>query len=267
MRLTMLGTGNAMPEACYNTCYVLEEGDFCLLVDAGGGYEIRRRLQAAHIDLKDIHHVFVTHKHLDHLMGVVWVMRIVLQMMVRGAYKGDLTIYAHDEVTEILSFLSKRLYNEAEVALVGTRLRLREVVDGETIELSGHSLTFFDIHSTKAKQFGYTLSLRDGRSLVCLGDEPITDAGRPYAQGASWMLAEAFCQEADKDLFRPHEKHHSTVTDAAREAQALGIENLVLYHMEDTHLVGRADRVTEEAARVFCGRTFSPYDLDTIEID
>jgi hypothetical protein len=68
-------------------------------------------------------------------------------------------------------------------------------------------------------------------------------------------------------FFRPHEKHHSTVTDAAREAQSLGIENLVLYHMEDTHLVGRADRVTEEAARVFCGQTFSPYDLDTIEID
>ena len=37
MNITMLGTGNAMVTECYNTCFVLEDGDKHLLVDGGGG--------------------------------------------------------------------------------------------------------------------------------------------------------------------------------------------------------------------------------------
>ena len=36
MNITMLGTGNAMVTECYNTCFVLEDGDKHLLVDGGG---------------------------------------------------------------------------------------------------------------------------------------------------------------------------------------------------------------------------------------
>ena len=37
MKITFLGTGNAQATACYNTCFVMEEGGKCLLVDGGGG--------------------------------------------------------------------------------------------------------------------------------------------------------------------------------------------------------------------------------------
>ena len=37
MKLTILGTGNAMVTLCYNTCFALCEGEDFLLVDAGGG--------------------------------------------------------------------------------------------------------------------------------------------------------------------------------------------------------------------------------------
>ena len=40
MKITMLGTGNAMVTECYNTCFVLSEQQQDLqyfLVDAGGG--------------------------------------------------------------------------------------------------------------------------------------------------------------------------------------------------------------------------------------
>ncbi len=40
MQLTMLGTGNALVTECYNTCFVLSEGQEHFLVDTGGGNRI-----------------------------------------------------------------------------------------------------------------------------------------------------------------------------------------------------------------------------------
>ena len=60
MKLTMLGTGNAMVTNCYNTCFAFEEDGRCFLVDAGGGNTILRRLREAGIDWKP-----VSYTHLD----------------------------------------------------------------------------------------------------------------------------------------------------------------------------------------------------------
>ena len=47
MKLTMLGTGNAMVSKIYNTCFLLEEAEQYLLVDGGGGNRIFERLTKA----------------------------------------------------------------------------------------------------------------------------------------------------------------------------------------------------------------------------
>ena len=44
MKLTMLGTGNAVVTACYNTCFTLDEDGGYFLVDGGGGNTVLRRL-------------------------------------------------------------------------------------------------------------------------------------------------------------------------------------------------------------------------------
>lgn len=61
MKLTMLGTGNALVTEVYNTCFVIENEKQYLLVDGGGGSEILKRLKDADISISDIHHIFVTH--------------------------------------------------------------------------------------------------------------------------------------------------------------------------------------------------------------
>ena len=47
-------------------------------------------------------HIFLTHKHIDHLLGMVWMMRMITQFMNAGKYEGDAYIYGHDEVIHIL---------------------------------------------------------------------------------------------------------------------------------------------------------------------
>ena len=89
MKLTMLGTGNAVVTACYNTCFVLQEGGRYFLVDGGGGNTLLLRLKQADIDWRQIRTVFVTHKHMDHILGILWMMRLICQGMARGEYEGD----------------------------------------------------------------------------------------------------------------------------------------------------------------------------------
>ena len=77
MKLTMLGTGNALVTECYNTCFVIEDKGQYFMVDGGGGSAILHQLKHAGYDWMDMRHIFVTHKHVDHLMGIIWMVRMI----------------------------------------------------------------------------------------------------------------------------------------------------------------------------------------------
>lgn len=214
MKLTMLGTGNAVVTECYNTCFVLEDDGQYLMVDGGGGSGVLTQLKHAGLNWADMRHIFVTHKHIDHLLGIVWTMRMICQSMGHGGYRGEVFIYSHAEVLELLRDMAGKLLRADDVRHIDERLHLVELTDGQTLDIIGHQTTFFDIDSTKARQFGFSMELDDDKRLVCCGDEPLSEAGRPYARGAEWMLHEAFCLYSQADIYKPYEKHHSTVKDA-----------------------------------------------------
>ena len=92
MKLTILGTGNATVSECYNTCYAISDEGKHFLVDAGGGNRILKVLKDTGIDMNDIHDIFVTHEHVDHVLGIIWLVRMIGQRMNQGKYEGDLRI-------------------------------------------------------------------------------------------------------------------------------------------------------------------------------
>lgn len=267
MKITMLGTGNATATECYNTCFLLTSKDGRhLLVDGGGGNAILSRLKLAGTDWRDIRDIFVTHKHIDHLLGVIWMVRMICQNMSRGAYSGEARIYAHDEAAALIDDMAHKLLGAKESAFVDNRLRLVTVSDGGELDIIGEKFTFFDIRSTKAKQYGFIMDLGGGDKLTCCGDEPYNECGRGYAEGSKWLLHEAFCLHSQADKFKPYEKHHSTVKDACELAERLGVENLLLYHTEDHNIKNRKELYTAEGRRYFHGNIFVPNDLETIEL-
>ena len=266
MEITMLGTGNALVTECYNTCFVLSEESEHFLVDGGGGNTVLRQLKLAGIDWKDIKHIFVTHKHVDHLIGIIWMVRMICQYMRQGAYDGEAAIYAHDEVIFLIRDMAEKLLQKKETEFLDKRLHLVAVDDGESTEILGKRVTFFDIHSTKAKQFGFCMELGNGEKLTCCGDEPYNACEEAYALGSKWLLHEAFCLHAQADIFKPYEKHHSTVKDACELAERLGVENLLLYHTEDRNLEHRKELYRAEGEPYFHGNLYIPDDLEKIEI-
>ena len=71
--------------------------------------------------------------------------------------------------------MAEKLLLQKETEFIDDRPHLIEVHDGETMHIIDHDITFFDIHSTKTKQYGFCMDLRSGKKLTCCGDEPYND--------------------------------------------------------------------------------------------
>lgn len=252
---------------CYNTCFALARDDAYILVDGGGGNGILKNLKKANVPVDKIHHVFVTHSHSDHILGIVWVVRKAAMLMSGGRYEDNLNIYGHDEVIRDIMALLNVTMEPRVLQLIGVRIMLQPVTDGQTMDLAGHEFTFFDIYSTKAKQFGFTTRLGDGQTLACLGDEPFNSRCRPYVEDSDWLLCEAFCLYGDREIYRPYEIHHSTVKDACELARQLHVKNLVLWHTEEENLSRRRELYTREGRQYYDGNLYVPDDLDVLILD
>ena len=162
MKITMLGTGNAVVTECYNTCFVLSENNNYFLVDGGGGSTLLRQLKHAGIPWTQIKDIFVTHKHIDHLLGIIWMLRMICHILNRGNYTGEANIYAHEEVISLLTDMAEKLLDKQETRFIGNKLHFITVKDKEERMILNRKITFFDIHSTKVKQFGFCIELDHG---------------------------------------------------------------------------------------------------------
>ena len=268
-QITMLGTGNATVSQIYNTCFLLQTSSTLMLVDAGGGNGILSQLKKVNVQISDIHHLFVTHAHTDHVLGVIWVIRMVAQCK---GYEGLLHVYGNDKVMKVIKTIIDMILAKKQLAKVAERVVFHQLEDGDCFEVGDMKLECFDIQSTKEKQFGFRAELPSsddsGKPLVlaCLGDEPYNELNRRYIVGTDWMMCEAFCLYADRDTFKPYEKCHSTALDAGKLAEELGVKNLILYHTEEKTLANRKENYTREAAENFKGRIFVPDDLEVIEL-
>ncbi len=265
MKLTMLGTGSAMATACYNTCFALEEDGRVFLVDAGGGNGILGQLEKARIPWQCMEALFVTHKHMDHILGVLWVIRLFTQAMASGKELNPLRVYGHEEVIGILRYLTELMLVPEQVKFMGNGVALIPVTDGQQVSILGKTVTFFDIRSEKALQFGFTMELPGGK-LACCGDEPGSPDCAPYLLGSRYLMLEAFCLYSQKEIFRPYEKHHSTVLDACRFAREMQAQTVILYHTEDQNLPVRQALYRQEGREVFVGEILVPEDLQVLEL-
>lgn len=268
-QITMLGTGNATVSQIYNTCFVLQTPSTLMLVDAGGGNGILAQLKKINVQISDIHHLFVTHAHTDHVLGGIWVIRMVAQCK---GYEGLLHVYGNDKVIKVIKTIIDMILAKKQLAKVAERVVFHQLEDGDCFEVGDMKLECFDIQPTKEKQFGFRAELPSSDEsdkplvLACLGDEPYNEQNRRYIVGADWMMCEAFCLYADRDTFKPYEKCHSTALDAGKLAEELGVKNLILYHTEEKTLANRKENYTREAAENFKGRIFVPDDLEVIEL-
>lgn len=261
--IIMLGTGNAMPATCYNSCFVIRSEYFTLLADGGGGNRLFQQLNSAKIKCDEITHIYLSHAHTDHIFGIVWFLRERVQALINGTLNKHVILYANRQTVEALLSICRLTYLRSYFDLLTQAVEIIAVDPPCTVNLSGADLKFFDVGSENVEQLGFKLTFESGISLIVLGDEALTDANASYAVGAEYLICGAFCRYADRDIFHPYEKHHLTVQDVARTAEKIHIKNLILYHSED-RTPNKANSYVAEAMESFTGKVIIPSDLDKI---
>ena len=172
-RIVMLGTGHATVTKCYNTCFLIENEGDTLLVDAGGGNGILTQFERIGRSFSDVHDIFVTHAHTDHLLGVVWVIRKALSLMLEGAYVGSLSIYCDKKSARLLKMICHETLFSGYIRLFEENVRFIETDGTSELCCAGMSIKVFDVHSDKLRQLGFRAVFDDGYTLVCTGDEPV----------------------------------------------------------------------------------------------
>lgn len=264
--INILGTGCAMVTKCYNTCFTISDGQEHFLVDTGGGNTILSNLEKLDIHINKIHHVFISHRHNDHITGIVWIVRAVAQQVINHKYDGTLTIYCHKENIEAINTILSLLLEKKFTKYIGDRIIFREIYDGCKVPILKWNVEFFDIRSTKQLQFGFSTVLENGKKITFLGDEPYREELLEYANNTNYLLHEAFCLYSQKDIFKPYEKHHATVKEACENAARLNAETIIMYHTEDKNIANRKKLYTEEGMNFFKGNILVPDDLDIINL-
>lgn len=264
-QIHILGTGNAMVTNCYNTCFSIEKDGRHFLVDAGGGNGILIQLKKANIPIDVISGIFVSHCHIDHILGVIWLIRAYGALAGKKAVD-PLVIYGHEGVIKVLNTMMSMLLNQKQAKSLEGNLSLVEIKDGQKVNHDHVTVTFFDILSDKDKQFGGRMDLPSGKSLLFLGDEPYRNHEALYTQGVDYLMHEAFCLYGERDTFKPYEKHHATVKEACQVGHALNVPNLILYHTEDKHIKDRKSLYTSEGKAYYKGNLLVPDDLDVIRL-
>lgn len=267
MKITILGTGHGTATKCYNTCFALSKNGEYFLVDAGGGNGILNQLESAKISNDKIQAMFVSHTHTDHIMGAVWVIRVIGRKYLVEDYNKEFYIYGNNEVIEAIRQICDAVLPEKFNQLFDDKIKLVEVDTGDSIEILENKVTFFDINAKKVKQTGFSMWINDKEKFTFIGDEVCSETTEEYVENSKWLFADAYMAGEEAEIYNPIKRHHhSTVKFTASLCQRLNVKNVILSHTIDTNLENRKKTFTEDAQKYFSGNIFVPDDLENIEI-
>ena len=295
--LVFLGTAGSMPTAQRAPAALLvRRGGDRLLFDCAEGTQ--RQLLRSSVGLVDLHEIFITHFHADHVLGLPGMLKT---FALRGR-ELPLDLYGPRGLRDLLGSL-KRV-----VGRLTYDVRLVELDPGAVLERDNYRLATFGvfhgvsslgwslIETTRPGRFdveqadalgvpngpergqlqhgrpvvladGRTVTpeqvlgaARPGRKIVITGDTAPSDEIVEAAWGADVLVTEATFAEEERD--RAEETLHQTAAQAAELAQRAEVELLALTHLSNRYF---GAEIAREARAIF-PETVVPRDFDLVEV-
>lgn len=252
MRVTILGSGTAVPEADRFPAGVLvEAGDETVLVDAGPG--VVRRLAGAGVTPDRVTTVLLTHYHPDHCADLV----ALLFALRNPAFAGRprLRVLGGPGLHDLLRTLRTAWpWIEAR----GYELEEREIGPG-SFALDGVEVTAVPVVHTSAS-LAYRLEEDgSGAAVAISGDTDSTDGLVEAARDVDVFVCEAAFPASHRG------DGHISAADAGRAARDAGARLLCLTHIYPLEWAGQ-DPVAE-AREEFAGRIELARDLLRLDVE
>jgi ribonuclease Z len=247
-RVVFLGTGGALNPARYQAAVLVTCGETRVLLDTGGGLGLVRRLLAAEVDPVSVGHVFLSHRHLDHVGGLEpLLLTMSLSAYRTGTPPSPVALYALSGSAAAIRATLAAADGAGERRLA-TQLSWITPSPGAAIALPGEvSLTLTPVdHLPVGGEAAGCMVATDGARVVYSGDTRPCDALADAAHGADLLIHEVGGVQARAEVV--HQVGHSTAADAGRVAARAGVRALALFHMPGADWVAPADLLAEARA-------------------
>jgi ribonuclease Z len=240
-----LGTGGALNVERYQSATVLEHGATKIMLDTGGGLGLVRRLLAARIDPASVHHLFLSHRHLDHIGGLEpFILTLALEARRRGVEPPSLSIYASAESARAVN-ATLDAADAAGRGRLGARLRwVTPAFRAREALAPGVALTLVPVdHLPRDGGAAGCVVDVDGVRVAYSGDTLPSPDLADAARGVDLLIHEVGGLDAQADAV--HGAYHSTAGEAGRVAAAAGARALALFHLPSSTWADPAELLAE----------------------
>lgn len=276
LTVTLLGTGTPLPLLSrFGPGILVEAGDKKLLFNVGRG--VTQRLFQKKIPLGKINHVFLTHLHSDHVIGIPdlllsgwlgapWARRKA-PFRITGP-KGTVNLMTHLEKAyawDIDTRITDQGFNRKFVTPEPTDMKEGVVYESDGIRVSAIKVN----HGEKINPaYGYRIDY-DGRTVVLSGDTKYTDNLVKNAKGADLIIHSV--ASISKKLLKKSKvmrnilTHHSEPEDTARVFNAVKPKLAVYSHVV---LYGgqKPGDIMKRARKTYSGPLMVGRDLMTFKV-
>ena len=252
MKIEFLGVGSCMPEyEQADTASLIVNGH--ILVDTG--WHVVRNLLRSNVKPENITHIFFTHMHQDHYLGLA----AFLFYLMNGFHTfGNLKIYGPEGVESIVE--NALLYGGRDVYYSDIpKPFVHTIASGECVCLDDVKISCVaSRHAVDSRAYRME-NPETGKSVVYTGDTEPFAALPDFARGSDVLIHEASFDIRQRPEHNPY--RHSSCYDAANAAAAAGVKTLYMVHAST---VSRESTIAE-ASKIFpdCRR---PVEGDCIEL-
>lgn len=251
MKLTILGCSGGIGSGRHTTCFLLDND---ILIDAGTGIT-RLSLE----QLEGIDHIFLTHSHLDHVLGLPLLLDAV------GDRRGKpVIVHALPETLEILSehlFNWKLWPDFREIPDASSPwLQFKSLPLGSSVKLGGRTLTTLPAYHV-VPACGYRLTGKTG-SIVFTGDTTTSEA-LMHTLNDMDDLADLIIETSFENNLRDiavASKHHWPDSLAHELGRLKGSPRIWITHLKP----GNEDAIVGELRQLIPQREINPLNIDQV---
>ena len=280
IRVTLLGTGTPQPSIeRFGASTLVEAGGNYFLFDCGRG--ATQRLWQQKIQIGKVNHLFLTHLHSDHIVGIpdLWLLGLLPGTF--GDRRQTFEVYGPSGTVEMMQGLKsayewdiKTRIAEYPSADSGTVVKAQNVKEGVVYDKDGVRITAFLVNHSDIidSALGYRFDYK-GRSVVISGDTRVSENLVRYAKDVDVLIHEVVAIRdevlAKSALARKIASFHTTPEQAGK-VFSLAKPRLAVY----THVavppidppVPTADDIISQTRKHFTGQLAVGEDLMVIEI-